>query len=398
MADPAGRPLRVVHVIGGLELGGAETLLYRLATHGIAGVEQHVICLGKPDWYSSRLEQHGVTVHHLGMSSPLTAFADLGKLRRVLRESGADVVQTWMYVSNMLVALVSHRVPVVWAIHNSSLEHIGLLSRFSVHAGGIAARWCADAVINCSQRSAELHGKLGYSAARNPVIHNGYDALDFHPDPKARVATRRGLGFEDASFVIASIARWHSQKDIPTLLRATRLAADRGVPLQCLLIGSGLDGSNPDLTAAIGESGCEELVHALGRRSDIADLARALDVHILASSGGEAFPNVVAETMLSATPNVVTDVGDSAFMVGDTGWVVPPRDAESLASSIAAAWTERSKEPEEWAKRRDRARARIAENFTFERMAEAYRDVWRDVARPRAAPSATGRVSEPMTP
>lgn len=398
MADSPDRRLRVVHVIGGLGLGGAETLLYRLATHRIPGVEQEVICLGKPDWYSSRLEQQGVTVHHLGMSSPVTAIADLGKLRRLLRESDADVVQTWMYVSNMLVALVSPRAPVVWAIHNSSLEHIGLMSRLSVHAGGIAARWCADGVINCSQRSAELHGKLGYSAARNAVIHNGYDASNFHPDEDARGATRRAIGIKESSFVIASIARWHSQKDIPTLLRATRLAANGGVPLQCLLIGAGLDASNHDLTAAISETGCEKLVHPMGPRGDIADLARALDVHILASSGGEAFPNVVAETMLSATPNVVTDVGDSAFMVGDTGWVVPPRDPERLAAAIVEAWTECSKEPGHWAKRRDRARERIGENFTFERMAEAYREVWRDVVRRRSSAPASTRANEPMIP
>lgn len=380
----ASRPLRVVHVIGGLELGGAETLLYRLATHPIPGVAQEVICLGSPAWYSGRLEEHGVTVHHLGMSSRLSALADVRKLRRLLRESGADVVQTWMYVSNMLVALACPRAPVVWAIHNSSLEHIGLMSRLSVYGGGIAARRCADAVINCSRRSAELHGKLGYSAAPNAVIHNGYDASDFHPDEEARRATRRALKFEESSFVIGSIARWHSQKDIPTLLRAVRLAADRGVPLHCLLIGAGLDSSNQDLTAAIEESGCQRLVHSLGRRSDIADLARSLDVHVLASSGGEAFPNVVAETMLSATPNVVTDVGDSAFMVGDTGWVVRPSDAEGLADAIAEAWTECSTERVRWVDRRDRARARIAENFTFARMAEAYAEVWRDVVRRRS--------------
>jgi glycosyltransferase involved in cell wall biosynthesis len=375
------RPLRVVHVIGGLELGGAETLLYRLATHDIAGVEQEVICLGNPDWYSTRLQDSGVRVHHLGMSSPARAVERLGDLRRLLRSRRPDVIQSWMYFANMLSSLLARRTrtPVVWGIHNSSFERVGLASRLCAYAGGFGARGLAKFVINCSQRSSEIHRGLGYSAVSNGVIPNGYDADTFCPDPDARASIRRSLGLDDQTFVIGSIARWHPHKDVPNLLRAVRLAADQGVPLRCLLIGGGLDADNRALADAIRRAGCEEFVMPLGTRGDVPDLARALDLHV-SSSRSEAFPNVVAETMLSATPNVVTDVGDSALIVGDTGWVMPPCDPHAMAEAIAEAWRERTSDESQWEQRRIEARMRIAERFTFERMAEAYHDVWRRVA------------------
>ena len=374
------RPLRIVHVIGGLELGGAETLLYRLATHRMPGIEQEVICLGKRDWYSSRLEEQGIRVRHLGMSSPLTALTGIRRLGALLSNGEADIIQSWMYFANVLSALVRRNgTPVVWGIHNSSFERVGLPSRLCAYAGGANARRLTNFVVNCSQHSAEMHAKLGYSAVPRTVIPNGYDASAFRPDAKARASTRRALGISDDTFVVGSIARWHSQKDLPNLLNAVKLAAEKSAPLRCLLVGRGLDESNQELAAAISEARCGELVTLLGARADVPDLARAFDLHVL-SSCSEAFPNVVAETMLSGTPNAVTDVGDSALMLGDTGWVVPPGDPAALAKAIGEAWEERAAEPRKWRRRQQRARERIVENFTFEKMAAAYVRVWRDLA------------------
>jgi glycosyltransferase involved in cell wall biosynthesis len=316
------------------------------------------------------------------MDTALGTVARAGRLRDLLRERRPNVVQSWMYFANALSSLMAGRTPVVWGIHNSSFEQVSLASRLCAIAGGVGGRRMASFVVNCSQRSSELHARLGYAAIPNVVIPNGYDASEFRPDPEARAVARKALRLGDDIFVLGTIARWHPHKDIPNLLRALKLAAEQGVPLRCLLIGGGLGPDNPHLAAAIRRSGCEELVVALGTRSDVQELARALDLHVLASSS-EAFPNVVAETMLSGTPNLVTDVGDSGAMVGGTGWVVPPRDARTMAAAIVEAYRERSDRPTTWEKRRIDSRAAIARRFTFERMAEAYVDVWRRVSAPQ---------------
>ena len=370
--------LKVLHVIGGVGPGGAETLMYRVATQS-SDFDHEVICLDGKDWYSDSLAEHGVTVHYLHMSSPGRALRGLWRMMRLIWDSDADVIQGWMYRSNLLAGLFARRrgIPVVWGIHNSSLEPLGFGARLWVYASGSLARWLPSHVVNCSSRSAELHTRLGFERAPVSVIHNGYDPAQFYPDKRAREQTRQILGVEAATFLVGSVARWHRQKDIPNLFRAVRLAADRGVPIQCLLMGHELDAANGELSDLIRSERVEDLVRPLGRRRDIADLARALDLHVLASLGGEAFPNSVAETMLSGTPGAVTDVGDCRYLVGESGWTVPPRDPDALASAICDAYALWRTDPESWQRRSAAARRRIADNFSMHGMIAAYADIWR---------------------
>lgn len=385
----SGRRFRVLHIINDLNLGGAETLLWRL-TRLPSRVEHSVISLGPRNWYSEAFEQQGVPVQYLDMRSPLSMPGGVFHLRRLIRKSGADVVQCWLYRSNVLGGLAARMagVPASWGIHCSSLTPLRLRSRALVYLSALLAPFVPKFIVNCSARSAELHAKLGYAAAPGAVIPNGYDPERFRPDSNSRQAERKRLGVAPDEFLIGSIGRWHPQKDIPNLLHALRIVSEHGAPVRCLLLGSGLDENNPALMREIRESGCREIVSALGMRSDLPELARAMDLHVLASCGAEAFPNAVAETMLSGTPNVVTDVGDSALIVGDAGWVVAPRSPKQLADAILAAIRLKA-DAREWDRRRAAARDRIAQSFTEERMAEAYSEVWYRLAgRPAAAAAA----------
>lgn len=371
----------MLHVISGLHLGGAETLLYQLATRSPPNIEHRVICLGEREWYSDLLEERGVPVDHLGTRAANLP-SRLITLRRLIRESCADVVQSWLYVANLLSGICarSSGIPVVWGVHAASIDDIEGVSRLCAIAGGWASNWLADFAINCSSRTAESHAARGYGVLPSAVVHNGYDPAVFRPDEKARSREREKLGFPPTTFLIGSVARWHPHKDVPNLLRALRIASDTGARLRCLLIGRGLAPDNPGLAAEIRKSGAEGLVVPLGLRSDLPSQLPALDLHVL-SSRSEAFPNAVAESMLSAVPNVVTDVGDSAMMVGETGWSVPAGDPAKLAGAIVDAYREWADDRQAWERRRANARSRIADRFTFEKMASGYEDVWRSVAR-----------------
>lgn len=383
--------LHVLHVIGSLQLGGAETLLFRLAKASDADVRHEVICLGDRGWYSDQIERQGVTVHHLGMVSAGSFIRGIPGFARLMRKLRPDVIQSWMYLSNVIAGLFGRTagIPVVWGIHGSTLEHLGWPSWLCAYAGGVGARWLTDQVVNCSAGSAELHRRLGYNRAPATVVRNGYEPTAFFPDETARTQTRDALGLTPDQFVIGSVARWHSQKDIPNLLEAAQRADQQGARFKCLLIGAGLDTDNEALAEAIRAAGCDHFVRRLGPRRDLAKLVQALDFHVLASSGGEAFPNVVAETMLAGKPNAVTDVGDSAVMVGETGWVVPPRSPDLLGDAIAQAHREWRNEPEQWRARGASARVRIAINFTAAAMRADYLRIWR---------SAGGRSSRPIIP
>jgi len=135
-----------------------------------------------------------------------------------------------------------------------------------------------------------------------------------------------------------------------------------------------MNSSNVELVATIQEEDIENRLLLLGRRPDIPEVMNALDIHVL-SSYGEAFPNVLAEAMSCGTPCVTTDVGDAALIVGETGWVVPPRDSMALAQAIDGAMNEMKDSPK-WSQRKISARKRISNNFHIEQVLEAYNKEW----------------------
>jgi len=371
----ANRPLRIVHVTSGLGPGGAEGVLYRLVTHS-RDIEHEVICLGPPDWYSDRLERVGVRVHHIAFYNLASAFSGAVPVHRLIRSSNADLVQCWMHRANAVGGIIGRLAgkPVVWNIRSGTLAPLRLASRVLAKASGRLARWVPNYVINCSARSADLHARWGYHAVPGSVIPNGYDSSVFFPDDEARSAMRSSVGVQRREFLLGTIGRWHAQKGYPDLLRAFRVVRQRNIPARLLMVGRGLDARNAELSQLIQESGCAEFVELLGEREDIASIARTPDVHVLASIGAEGFPNVVAETMLSGT-------GDSATIVGETGWVVQSGDANRLAGAIQEAYAEWVGAPSKWAARRDAARRRIAQHYSLDRMVQAYADVWRQVVQ-----------------
>lgn len=376
--------MKVLHVIGGVGPGGAETVMYRLVTRA-SEVRHEVICLGDADWYSEGLERHGIQVHYLGMSRPRAIPSALGRLPKLVRLSGADVVQGWMYRSNVLASLAARSagLPSVWSIHCASLEPLGITARFWAYVSGASARRLPTAIVNCSRRSMAMHENLGFDRAKVEWIPNGYDPAAFTPDESSRQRTRTNLRITEGEFVIGTVSRWHAEKDIPNLLQAIAKLKARGVRVRCLLIGHRLDSADPALSDAIRAADVRTEIVPLGRRGDIPDLFRAMDLLALPSRS-ESFPNVVPEAMLCATPCAVTDVGDAQEIVGETGWVIPPRDPSGLANAISDARDLYMTDPTAWRQRCSAARRRIATRFTLEKMGLRYEKLWRSVSGIRA--------------
>ena len=135
--------------------------------------------------------------------------------------------------------------------------------------------------------------------------------------------------------LIGLLARYHPMKDHANFLRAASLLLKDHPQTHFVLSGDGVDHNNEGLREMVSKLSIAERVHLLGERSDMSRIAAALDIAALSSAYGEGFPNVIGETMACAVPCVVTDLGDSAFVVGETGRVVQPRDACALANALS---------------------------------------------------------------
>lgn len=369
----------ILHIITGLNDGGAEAVLYRLCTAD-RGHKHHVISLMNRGKYGPMLEAAGIPVTTIGLPRGRVTLAGFRHLRRAVRNLRPDAVQTWMYHADFLGGLAARLAGVqniTWGIHHTTLD-----PQQSPRNTILVAKVCAllsrripRRIVCCAEKSREIHVGLGYDAARMRVVPNGYDLSVFQPDPVAGAALRHSLGLTPDAPVIGFVARFDPLKDHYTMLQALALLRARGIAFTCLLIGTGLDAENRQLAAWIAETVPNDQIRLLGRRGDIPAIMNALDLHVM-SSISEAFPNVLAEAMACGTPCVSTDVGDAAAIVGAIGRIVPPRDPAALASSIADMLALR--DAPDWPTRRAAARAHVAENFALARMVDAYHKVWAD--------------------
>ena len=375
-------PLQVMHVISGLLHGGAETVLFRLATAPGSTVRHTVVSMRGEGVMGARLREAGVEVICLEMQGAAGHLRGLWRLYRLLRARRPDVVQTWMYHADLIAGIVARLAgirAVAWGVRNSGVS-LGESSRSSRIAAWACARvsgWVPGVIVACARKAAEVHRGWGYRADRLLVVPNGYDLELWHPDPWQASEWRSRWGVPEGAPLLGSVARWNPLKDHANLLAALALCVRTYPDLRCVLIGLGMSRDNAELVALARHYGLLDNLIFLGRRDDVPTLMRALDIHVL-SSKAEGFPNVVSEAMASGVASVVTDVGDAADIVGEHGWVAPPGDAAALADAIIQA-AAAVRDPQ-WPARRDAARLSVEQRYSLRAMADRYETVWRRLA------------------
>jgi glycosyltransferase involved in cell wall biosynthesis len=385
---------RIMHVVTGLGLGGAEVMLERLLqASDPAALSHEVVSLTDLGVVGERIQRLGIRTHALGMTRAPSP-AKVLRLARLIRRFDPDVVQTWMYHADLfggIAARLAGGARIVWGIHNSTLDPVA--TRRTTHwIVGLCARlsrWLPDAIVSVSRAARELHVAAGYDPRKFTVIPNGFDLARFRPDPAQRREVRDALGLSEAEVVIGLVARTEPQKDHPNFVRAAAILAGRHPEVRFLLCGTGATPDNRELLAAIEGARLLDRFILLGRREDAPRVMNALDVGTLSSAWGEAFPLAIGEAMACGVACVVTELGDCAHLVGDTGWTVPPRDPEALAR----AWEESvALGPEGRRRRGAAARERIATNFDLPRIAGQYAALYRRLLEDPGMPAEASRA------
>lgn len=371
--------MRVLHLITGLNTGGAELMLLRLlAATDRDRYHPTVVSLTDVGPVGDGLRSLGVEVRALGMRRGPLGLLDLFKLLGLMRRESPQVVQTWLSHANLFGGLSARLlgIPVIWGIHDTQLgEGIKASThRVALVAGRLSA-WCSDRIVCCAEAARQAHVSIGYAAEKMAVIPNGFDPLVFRPDPAARAAVRQELGIPEEAPLIGLVARYDPRKDHGSFLEAAERLLDRHPEVHFLLCGSGVEAHNPDLRQRIEATGASDRFHLLGRREDLPRLQASLDI-ATSSSFTEALPLAIGEAMACGVPCAVTDVGDSARLVGESGKVVPARDPVALA----AAWEELLALGAEGRQGLgEAARRRIEEQFSLSTVIEEYERLYREL-------------------
>jgi len=376
--------LSVVHIIVGLERGGAERMLERLALDLTAGgmMRQEVVSLGSLGPIGHALRARGVPVHTLGMHSAGSALAALWRLRRLLKQLQPDVVQTWMYHADLLGGLAawSLRLPLVWGIRTTSLgSGNSRLTRYVRRMCATLSTRVPDAIIFVAEAARRSHMAAGYANRIMQVVPNGFEIAVRERVAELREAWRREHGIAATDVVIGWVGRFNPDKDVHSFVKAASAITSKERSVVFVMVGRGLDPGNEELQRWIRAEGRLERVLLMGEQADTTACFCGFDIFAL-SSRTEAFPNVVAEAMAVGLPCVVTDVGDVRLLTGETAHVVAAGDAPAMARELLRL----VRDPMRRASLGKMALERVTERFSMTACAQQFHKVYQDVLSSRS--------------
>ena len=330
---------RLVLLARKLSQGGTERQIVVLAKAlKKNGHDVHVVLFYAGGVFDSELATIDVPVHFVEKGGRWDVVGFLIRLRGILRELRPVTVYSFLDVPNILAALLCPwigRPRLIWGLRAAGTEmhHYDWLARLMHWLESYLSR-VADLVIANSQAGSTWAVSRGFRETRMAVVENGIDTIRFHPDPKGGETVREGWKVMKNQRLIGLVARLDAMKDHRNFLQACAFLAAKRDDLRFVCVGGGASAYHAELVKLTEDLGISEQMIWAGWHQDMPAIYSALDINC-SSSFGEGFSNSVSEAMACGTPCVVTDVGDSARIVGELGEVAPPRDAEALSSAMA---------------------------------------------------------------
>lgn len=327
MSGAGAAPLRVLHVIDNLGPGGKERQLVELLKgfEAQGGCESLVVSMTEGVFYPALLALPSVRVRTLIRRSrkDWRAFVDL---HRMVREFGPDVIVAWDHMT-AVHAIPAARLAGVALVNAMIRDAPARLGWKAWSRARLSFPW-SDFIVANSQAGLDAYG---VRSPRAQVIHNGIDTrrLDALEEP---AAVRRRLGLGEA-LVVGMVSTFRPWKDQPTLVRAARQVLQRRADVVFVFIGDGETLAACRALVAPAEAGRIRFLG--GCTSGLESIINVFDIGVLATFT-EGFPNAVLECMALAKPVVATDGGGTRELLleGETGFLVPPRDATHLAERL----------------------------------------------------------------
>lgn len=332
--------MKIVHVISGLEVGGAERMLERLVRAmkvESPQVTHTIVSLADAGTIGRQLRHEGIEVIALNLGQFWALPLAVLRMTVVLRRLEPDIVQGWMYRADFISALAClfvKRPRLIWGIRCVEIPRTSSIAvKLLIRINAMLSHSLPEVIVCCAEAARNFHASIGYSRTKMLVIPNGFDFELFRPDAADRLEVRKELGFDEDDVVVGIAGRYDELKDYENFTAAAGRAVKENSQLKFVMIGRGLDTTNQALSDMISANGLQGCTVLVGESNSVPRLMRCMDIYCM-SSISEGFPNVVVEAMATALPCVVTDVGDAALIIADCGVVVPPRNPERLAEGL----------------------------------------------------------------
>jgi glycosyltransferase involved in cell wall biosynthesis len=368
--------MKIIHIITSLGDGGAEHTLYKICKYD--NTNKHiVISLKSSGKYFSLLQKIGIKVYCLDIGFfSIHKFFSLIKLIYYLKP---DIVQTWLVHADFIGGIAARLAgikKIIWNVRYSNFElgktkiNTILIVKILVKLSFIIPKF----IVIVSKKAKKFYEIEGYDKNKLIFIPNGYDLSILKINKTQKIDFKKKIKIKKFLPLIGNVARYNPKKDHLNLIRALSIIKERNINFFCVLVGSNINENNTILISEIRRLKLSANIKLLDQTDDILKVMNGLDIYIQSSSYGEGFPNVVAEAMSCGTPCIVTDVGDASYILGKTGWVVPPKNPKRLADAIKKALDEVGSKS--WKIRCNKARLRIKTNFDIKLMLKSYNKLW----------------------
>jgi glycosyltransferase involved in cell wall biosynthesis len=331
--------IRVTFLIRSLNYGGAERQLVTLVkTLDKTCFDVSVISFYSGNHLEKELIDSRIRLLSLRKRGRWDVIGFLWRLTREFKRLRPDILHSYLVEPNLVAISLKplfRSTKVVWGIRASNIElaRYDWFARMNSRLQAFASRF-ADKIIFNSNAGLEYHVAQGFPAPECVVIHGGFDTERFKTDPESGAQIRRAWGVKDETILIGLVARLDPMKDHATFIKAAAQLSHEDCNLRFVCVGDGPKEYAASLRHLADEYKIADRLIWAGECADMPAVYNALDI-ACSSSSGEGLPNAIAEAMACDVPCVVTDVGDSALLVGDSGIVVPSKDPQALADGLS---------------------------------------------------------------
>lgn len=371
--DSTARP-RLAYVVSTLNPGGTEKLVVDMSLAFARDYDLQVICIDEPGKWAATLRERGIEVACLWRQPGLDLSLPL-KLARRLRRAGTQIVHAhqctpWFY--SALSRLFNPAPRLLLEEHGRFYPEVRRWKRALVNRALIRRLTHRFVAVSEDIRQ-RLVTYEGLDARRIQTIYNGIRAPE-PLDAAGRLALRESLGVGPGEFLVGTVGRFDSIKNLPMLVRALAQVARENPRVRGVLVGDG-----PEFGAIrrlVASEGMEQHIRLTGYRGDAGKLTQCMDLFVLASFS-EGTSMALLEAMAAGVPAAVTAVGGNPEIVlgGTTGWTVPSDDVGALVQVLRDA----AGDPQRASTFAAAGRQRYASQFTLGHMIDRYANLYREM-------------------
>ncbi|PPR79224.1 MAG: hypothetical protein CFH01_00547 [Alphaproteobacteria bacterium MarineAlpha2_Bin1] len=361
---------KVLHIITGLGAGGAQSCLLSIIKNKSCNIQHSVISLGRGNIYKERIKSHADTYYECPIDINSKLFFQIFRLYKIIKYSSPDIIQTWLYHSDLIVTLIyiflKNKPKLVWNIRCSDMagrydrgKNFILLKILSLLS------FLPNKIIYNSKAGILSHEIRGYKKSKSILIYNGVNTKTFQKIDKKKYKNK--LGINNKITLFGLIARNDPIKGHLDFLKAISIVPD----CHGIIVGSGITKSN-EILDQIRDLNIKSKISLFEQKENIETIIPSLDF-LVSASYSEGFPTVIAEAMSSEVPVIATNVGDTELLLGGLGFITSPQNYLDLSKKMVLSQEMSQIKIEKLGKD---LRTRIINNFSSEIMTNKYHNLY----------------------